>query len=50
MTSSEKINVRKLWFICICFVSFAFVCSEMYKIIYLMFALCNVIDLAECRL
>ena len=31
MTSSEKFNVRKLWVICMYFVSFAFVCSEIYK-------------------
>ena len=50
MTLSDKLNIRKLWFKCICFVSFAFVRSEIYEIMKVMFILCNVIDLAECRL
>ena len=35
MKSSEEFYVGKEWVVCILFVSFAFVCSEIYKIIHL---------------
>ena len=44
MTSSGESNVRTLRIICICFVSFAFVCSEINKIIKVIFIMTGQCD------